>query len=109
MTRRETDGSRPSAGCFSLIEVREAFNHLGEELTVSEIADSGLISWRDATKKDSVKRRVRRCLSILQDAGYISEKTHPQDRRKTLYVAQGLTHLRIPGDDKWHQATESLK
>jgi len=106
---KETDGSRPSAGCFSLIEVREAFNHLGEELTVSEIVDSGLISWRDTTKKDSVKRRVRRCLSILQDAGYISEKTHPQDRRKTLYVAQGLTHLRIPSDNKWHQATESLK
>lgn len=105
---RETDGRRPSAGCLSLIEVQEAFAHLGGEATVTQLVESGYVTWRGA-EKESVKRRVRRCLSILQDAGYVSSRAHPQDRRKKLYAADGLKQLQIPGDTEWNQATHSLK
>jgi hypothetical protein len=106
---KKTSGSRPSAGNFSLIEIREAFAYLGGQATVTQLAESGLITWRDGTQKSSVKRRVRRCLSILEDAEYVSGKIHPQDRRKTLYVTHGLSDLRIPGDEEWNQTTRSLR
>ncbi|MUW14232.1 hypothetical protein GJ633_05840 [Halorubrum sp. CBA1125] len=106
---KKTSGSRPSAGNFSLIEVQKAFAYLNGGATVTQLVESGLITWRDGTQKSSVKKRVRRCLSILQDAEYVSGKTHPQDRRKTLYVTHGLSKLRIPGDEEWNQATRSLR
>lgn len=60
--------------------------------------------WGDA-KKSSIKRRVRRCLNIFDDAGYVSWY---RGGRTTVYEAEGLRQLRIPGDEEWNQATISL-
>jgi hypothetical protein len=94
---KERKGRRPSAGSKSLREVRDAFRNLGTELTTTEIAESSYVGWR-GSKKDSVKRRVRRCLDIFDSAGYVGWKT---DGRQNIYFGQGITNLRIPGDYEW--------
>jgi len=94
---KETKGRRPSAGSESLREVQDAFRNLGNELTTTEIAECSHVGWR-GSKKDSAKRRVRRCLDIFDTAGYIEWE---KDGRQTIYIEEGLTNLRIPGDYEW--------
>jgi hypothetical protein len=101
---KERKGRRPSAGSKSLREVRDAFRNLGTELTTTEIAESSYVGWR-GSKKDSVKRRVRRCLNIFDTAGYIESQ---RDGRQIIYIGKGITSLRIPGDSEWHQRTAVL-
>lgn len=101
---KETKGRGPSAGSKSLREVRNAFWNLGNELTTTEIAESLDVDWR-GSKKDSVKRRVRRCLDIFDTAGYIEWE---KDGRQIIYTESGLTDLRIPGDAEWYQRTAVL-
>ncbi len=100
----ETKGRRPSAGSKSLREVRDAFRNLGNELTTTEIVESSYVGWR-GSKKESVKRRVVRCFDIFDTAGYIEWE---KDGRQNIYIEEGLTNLRIPGDYEWCQRTAAL-
>jgi len=94
---KERKGRRPSAGSKSLREVRDAFQNLGTELTTTEIAESSYVGWR-GSKKDSVRKRVCRCIDIFDSAGYIEWE---KDGRQNIYIENGLTDLRIPGDYEW--------
>jgi len=100
----ETEGRRPPVSPTSLREVRDSFRNTEKELTTSEIVESPSVSWEGAKQK-SVKRRVQRCVDVLETAGHID---WVRDGRKVRYSDEGVSELQLPGDVEWYRATAQM-
>lgn len=85
---------RPEASSLTLMEVRETLLTLNGKATVREMAEFGLIG-DDGIKEESLKRRIRRGLNILEDAGYVSSK---RDGRAIVWESNGLEDFDLPDD-----------
>jgi hypothetical protein len=85
-------GGRPAAGVATLSEIQLSFELLGDCLTVTDIIDSDIVTWGDAKRK-SVRRRINRGLTILEDAGFVSSV---KEGRSVKYYSEGTESLSFP-------------
>jgi len=99
---KENNG-RPQASSLTLMEVRDTLLYLNGKATVCEIAEVEQISSSDI-KVESLKRRIRRALKILDDAGYVSSKP---DGRTNVWENKGLEELYLPDDYTNHCASST--
>lgn len=85
-------GGRPAAGVATLTIIQLSFELLGNCLTVTDIIDSDIVTWGDAKRK-SVRRRINRGLTILEDAGFVSST---REGRSIKYCSEGIESLSFP-------------
>lgn len=90
---KENNG-RPLASSLTLSEVRDTLLFLNGKATVCEMAEIEQISSSEI-KVESLKRRIRRALKILDDAGYVTSKS---DGRTNVWEDNGLEDLDLPDD-----------
>jgi DNA-binding transcriptional ArsR family regulator len=86
-------GGRPAAGVATLTEIQTALGLIGDEVTVSEIIESGAVTWDDGIQRASVEKRINRGLDILEDAGYVTSK---RDGRTIIWSSDGIESLSFP-------------
>lgn len=86
-------GGRPAAGVATLTEIQTALGLIGNEVTVSEIIESGAVTWDDGIQRASVEKRINRGLDILEDAGYV---TSTRDGRTIVWSSNGIESLSLP-------------
>lgn len=86
-------GGRPAAGVATLTEIQTALGLIGDEVTVSEIIESGAVTWDDGTQRASVGKRINRGLDILEDAGYVTSR---RDGRTIVWSSNGIESLSLP-------------
>lgn len=94
ITNAKESQGRPEASSLTLMEVRETLLSLNGKATVREMVELGLIE-KSEIKEASLKRRIRRGLNILEDAGYVSPE---RDGRATVWENNGLENLDLPDD-----------
>jgi len=80
-------GGRPAAGVATLTEIQTALGLIGDKVTVSEILESGAVTWDDGIQRASVEKRINRGLDILEDAGYV---TSTRDGRTIVWSSNGI-------------------
>lgn len=96
-------GGRPAAGVATLSEIQLSFELLGDNLTVTDIIDSDIVTWGDAKRK-SVRRRINRGLTILKDAGFVSSA---RDGRSIKYYSEDIDALSFPSHSHSKYTTHS--
>lgn len=98
-------GGRPAAGVATLSEIQLSFELLGDSLTVTDIIDSDIVTWGDAKRK-SVRRRINRGLTILEDAGFVSSA---REGRFVVYYSNGVEALSFPSHSCSQSTTNSRR
>jgi len=86
-------GGRPAAGVATLTEIQTALGLIGDRVTVSEMLESGAVTWDDGIQRASVEKRINRGLDILEDAGYV---TSTRDGRTIVWSGNGIESLSLP-------------